>query len=93
MDNGTRAPSTEVAPGDVTAEAREDNKDLESNVSDSFTDSANIGFTITLVLHEGEKTEFYLTGNTLKNLPTKQKYTLSRKEGNELKDLLGIPHS
>ena len=90
---GTRAPSAEVAPGDGTAEAREDNKDLEPNVYDSVTDSANIGFTITLVLREGEKTEFYLTGNTLKNLTTKQKYTLSQKEGNELKDLLGIPRS
>lgn len=48
-------------------------------------------YTITLVMHDGEKCEYRLTGNILENLTADQTHTLSQKEVQELYALLGIP--
>lgn len=67
----------------------------EENADDlgSITGSANAGYTITLVTQEGKKNGYYLVGSTLEDLNTNQTHTLSQKQLNELKDLLGIPRS
>jgi len=54
--------------------------------------STSTGFAITLLMHDGSKTEYYLAGNMLTNRTANQTCTLSQKQVNELKDLLGIPH-
>ena len=48
-------------------------------------------YTITLVMHDGERCEYRLTGNILENLTADQTHTLSQKEVQELYALLGIP--
>ena len=87
---GTRGPENNgiTSEGDV-GEGYETDAD---DVSGSIADSVNSGYTITLILHEGQKTEYYLLGKTLNNLNTNQTYTLTQKQVKELKDLLGIPH-
>lgn len=88
---GTRAPSSNGTTNEeVVDKAPEDNAE---DVSGSIMDSTNAVYTITLVMHEGEKTEYQLSGNTLKNLTTNQSYTLSQTQVNELQELLGIPQS
>lgn len=57
------------------------------------TGSVDAGYTITLVMHNGEENAYLFTGNTLKNLTKNQTYTLSQTQADELKDLLGIPRS
>lgn len=91
----TRGPDGNSATGNSTTgngAAGEDYKENADDVSGSIADSANSGYTITLVMNEGNKTEYYLVGSTLKNLTTNQTHTLSQKQVNELEDLLGIPH-
>lgn len=48
-------------------------------------------YTVTLVMHDGERCEYRLTGNILENLTADQTHTLSQKEVQELYALLGIP--
>ena len=55
-------------------------------------DSANAAYTITMVTHEGVKTEYQIVGNTLTNLTTNQTYKLTQTQANELRTLLGIPN-
>ena len=50
-------------------------------------------YAITLVMRYGEKIEYLLSGNTLKNLTEGQTHTLTEKQANTLYDLLGIPRS
>ncbi len=89
---GTRAPSSN---GTTNSVVDEDDvpKDNGEDVSGSIMDSANAAYTITMVTHEGVKTEYQLVGNTLKNLTTNQSYTISQTQVNELQELLGIPQS
>lgn len=89
---GSRGPQTNGSTNDGIVDEGEDLKENADDVSGSLADSANTGYTITLVMHEGDKTEYYLVGNTLKNLTTNQTHTLSQKQANELKELLGISH-
>ena len=88
----TRAPSSN---GNTDSVVDEDDvpRDNGEDVSGSIMDSANAAYTITMVTHEGEKTEYQLSGNTLKNLNTNQTYTLSQTQVNELRELLGIPQT
>lgn len=81
---GTRNPSVEVVPGDSV------NPD---DTDTSQSGSENTGYSIAFIMQNGEKTEYSLVGNKLKNLTTHQTYTLSQKDVNELKTLLGIPHA
>ena len=67
-------------------------KDNGEDVSGSIMDSANDAYTITMVTHEGVKTEYQLVGKTLTNLTTNQTYKLTQTQANELRTLLGIPN-
>ena len=89
---GTRAPSSNGTTDNVVDED-DVPQDNGEDVSGSIMDSANAAYTITMVTHEGEKTEYQLSGNTLKNLNTNQTYTLSQTQVNELRELLGIPQT
>lgn len=88
---GTRSTETNGTTNVGVADEGDDLKENANDVSGSIADSANIAYTITLVTHEGVKTEFQLAGKTLKNLTTKQTYTLSQAQVTELHELLGIP--
>ena len=90
---GSRGSETNGTTDDGIASEGEDRKEKADDVSGSVADSANIAYTITLITHEGVKTEYQLVGKTLKNLTTKQTYNLSQTQVNELYELLGIPQS
>ena len=90
---GSRGSETNCTTDDGIASEGEDRKENADDVSGSVADSANIAYTITLITHEGVKTEYQLVGKTLKNLTTKQTYNLSQTQVNELYELLGIPQS
>ena len=84
---GTRAPETNAA-------VSEDGSDRNENADDvigSITYSANAAYIITLITHEGVKTEYCLFGNTLRNQTTNQAYTLTYEQAKELREMLGIP--
>lgn len=72
-------------------ETVKENTDGSDGIADVMAGSADTGYTITLVMCEGSKTVYCLSGNMLTNQMTNQTYTLSQKQTNELKDLLGIP--
>lgn len=75
-----------------TDESRKEESTPDTGVvSGGVGDPADSGYTITLVMNGGGTAEYCLTGNTLVNRTTDQTYTLSQKQANELKDLLGIP--
>ena len=86
---GTRAPSSNGTTDNVVDED-DVPKDNREDVSGSIMDSANAAYTITLVTHEGVKTEYQLVGKTLTNLTTNQTYKLTQTQANELRTLLGI---
>ena len=90
---GSRGAETNGNSNNGIAAEGEDHKENADDVSGSVADSANIAYTITLITHEGVKTEYQLIGKTLKNLTTKQTYNLSQTQVNELYELLGIPQS
>ena len=84
---GTREPET-------SGTTNEDGSDRSENADDvvgGVADSANAAYTITLVTHEGEKTEYQLIGNTLLNQTTNQAYTLTYEQVKELREILGVP--
>ncbi len=68
-------------------------KDGSVFFEEAVSDSENAGVCITLILHEGGKTEYYLSGNTLENRTENQTYTLSPKQAKDLNALLGLPNS
>ena len=89
---GTRAPeSNEIIDEAVPCEG-EDRKDHTDDMSGIISDTTNALYTITMVTHEGVKTEYQLVGNTLTNLTTNQTYKLTQTQANELRTLLGIPN-
>ena len=90
---GSRGSETNGTTDDGIASEGEDRKENADDVWGSVADSANIAYTITLITHEGVKTEYQLAGKTLKNLTTKQTHNLSQTQVNELYELLGIPQS
>ena len=90
---GSRGSETNGTTDDGIASEGEDRKENADDVSGSVADSANSAYTITLITHEGVKTEYQLVGKTLTNLTTKQTYNLSQTQVNELYELLGIPQS
>ena len=84
---GTREPET-------SGTTNEDGSDRSENADDvvgGVADSADAAYTITLVTHEGEKTEYQLIGNTLLNQTTNQAYTLTYEQVKELREILGVP--
>ena len=54
-------------------------------------EDADVTYTITLVAHSGDRIEFQLTGNTLKNVTADEAYILSQAQIKQLHVLLGIP--
>ena len=88
---GTRAPSSNGTT-DTVVDEDDVPKDNGEDVSGSIMDSANAAYTITMVNHEGVKTEYQLVGKTLTNLTTNQTYKLTQAQANELRTLLGIPN-
>lgn len=90
---GSRGSETNGTTDDGIASEGEDRKENADDVFGDIADSANVAYTITLVTHEGVKTEYRLVGKTLENLTTKQTYHLSQTQVNELYELLGIPQS
>jgi len=87
LSYGSRGNEThEETNTEITQEGGNDN-------FDSITDSADTGYTITLFMSSGQKTEYHLDGNTLKNLTANQTYALSKKQANELKYALSVPLS
>ena len=89
---GTRVPETNGATNNGIRPEGEDGKEEVGDVCGSIPDSANTGYTITLIMHDGETTEYYLAGDTLKNLTAKQTYRLNQTQVNELHKLLDIPN-
>ena len=84
---GTREPET-------SGTTNEDGSDRSENADDvvgGVADSVNAAYTITLITHEGEKTEYQLIGNTLFNQTTNQAYTLTYEQAKELREILGVP--
>ena len=90
---GSRGNETNGTTDDSIASEGEDRKENADVIYGNVTDHSNVAYTITLVTHEGVKTEYQLIGKTLKNLTTKQTYNLSQTQVNELYELLGIPQS
>ena len=90
---GSRGSETNGTTDDGIASEGEDRKENADDIYGNITDNSSVAYTITLVTHEGVKTEYQLTGKTLKNLTTKQTYDLSQTQVNELYELLGIPQS
>ena len=88
---GTRAPSSNGTT-DTVVDEDDVPKDNGEDVSGSIMDSANAAYTITMITHEGVKTEYQLVGKTLTNLTTNQTYKLTQTQANELRTLLGIPN-
>ena len=88
---GTRAPSSNGTT-DTVVDEDDVPKDNGEDVSGSIMDSANAAYTITMITHEGVKTEYQLVGKTLTNLTTNQTYILTQTQANELRTLLGIPN-
>lgn len=87
---GTRAPESNGIIDEAVPGEGEDRKENTDDMSGIISDSTNAAYTITMVTHEGVKTEYQLFGNTLKNLTTNQSYTLSQTQVDELQKLLGI---
>lgn len=90
---GSRGSETNGTTDDGIASEGEDRKEHADDIYGNVTDHSNVAYTITLVTHEGVKTEYRLAGKTLENLTTKQTYHLSQTQVNELYELLGIPKS
>ena len=84
---GTRAPETSGATNEDGSDRSENADDVVGGVADSV----NAAYTITLITHEGEKTEYRLVGNTLLNQTTNQAYTLTYEQAKELREILGVP--
>ena len=87
---GTSAPENFRAPESAAEDDAEPKQNADGFVG-SVLDTATGGYTITLVMHEGENTEFCLSGNTLENVTEKKIQTLSPRQVEELKGVLGIP--
>lgn len=87
----TEPESSEVADGGIMDEAVQETVHGSDDRNGVVSGASSVGYTITLVMREGENTEYLLAGNTLKDRSTNQTYTLSQKQIKELKDLLGIP--
>ncbi len=79
--------SAEKAPA-----ANDTERSDKDNLYFQFSDTANIGYTITLTTDTGTQTEYYLSGNILENRSTNQSLTLTQEETDILKELLGIPN-
>ena len=90
---GSRGSETTGTTDDSIVSEGEDRKENADDIYGNITDHSNVAYTITLVTHEGVKTEYRLAGKTLENLTTKQTYHLSQTQVNELYELLGIPQS
>ena len=90
---GSRGDETNGTTDDGVASEGDDRGESADDIYGNITDHSNVAYTITLVTHEGVKTEYQLAGKTLKNLTTKQTYDLSQTQVNELYELLGIPQS
>ena len=90
---GSRGSETTGTADDGIASEGDDRGESADDIYGNITDNSNVAYTITLVTHEGVKTEYQLAGKTLKNLTTKQTYDLSQTQVNELYELLGIPQS
>ena len=81
--------------GTLKEEATGENYNGSSVTDDLYgvtSDSANIGYTITLTTDTGTQMEYYLSGNILLNRVTNQSRKLTQAEANTLKELLGIPN-
>ena len=90
---GSRGAETNGNSNNGIAAEGDDRKENADDIYGNITDHSNVAYTITLVTHEGVKTEYRLAGKTLENLTTKQTYHLSQTQVNELYELLGIPQS
>ena len=90
---GSRGSETTGTTDDSIVSEGEDRKENADDIYGNITDHSNVAYTITLVTHEGVKTEYRLAGKTLENLTTKQTYHLSQTQVNELYELLGMPQS
>ena len=90
---GSRGDETNGTTDDGVASEGDDRGESADDIYGNITDNSNVAYTITLVTHEGVKTEYQLAGKTLKNLTTKQTYDLSQTQVNDLYKLLGIPQS
>lgn len=93
--------STEIAPEGDTLQPTENtsgyvpDQNSETKAPErtdvTATYGSAIGYTITLVSHDGAEETYYLCGNTIRNTTTKHKYTLPQNKLEELIRLLGIP--
>lgn len=67
-----------------------DYKEHSNSTSGVVSDSAITEYTIILYSHEGDVTQYELSGNALKNLTTNETYTLSPKQVDELLKILEL---
>lgn len=85
LSYGTRGFEESAPPQNITGSiVKEDGDDYV----EVFSDASGTGYSI--VLYEQDTVEFFLSGNKLTNLTTRQSYTLSPEQAQTLYALLGI---
>ncbi len=82
--------STDVSLRGETEDDLIGDPDSEGSVSDWITDSADVGYTITLTMQDGETEELHLVENILVNRTTQKVYLLKKQELAALQEALGI---
>ena len=83
----TQSPESNTAQ-DITTESADDAENSEVTGAPSVSAT---GYTITLYLHDGTTTEYYLLNASLKSTQTQETYPLTQTQLTELKALLGLP--
>lgn len=86
----TQSSSTDVSLRGETEDDLIGNPDSEDSVGDLITDSADVGYTITLTMQDGETEELHLVENILVNRTTQKVYLLKKQELAALQEALGI---
>ena len=84
LDRCTGLPA---ATGSAAEETLKDSLDVPNK---EYSYSANSAYTVALVTHWGETTQYRLSGSILTNMTDGQAYTLTREQETQLRKLLGI---
>lgn len=82
-------PESNGIPGDGDSDNGMDYKEI-TDQSGALSDFSVTVYTITLYPHEGDVTQYALSGNTLKNLTANETHTLSQKQADELLKILEL---
>ena len=82
-------PESNGIPGEGDSDNGMDYKEI-TDQSGALSDFSVTVYTITLYPHEGDVTQYALSGNTLKNLTANETHTLSQKQADELLKILEL---